>query len=773
MLFNIRSTSYRAFLLALMAFFPFIVSTTALAEKITAIIIEGNQRIEDEAILSKIKSKIGSEMTATEVATDLRQIFTSGYFDDVKADFDKGVLSYTVVERKIIQELDYIGNSEIDDDEIAEVIDVKAFQLLDESTIEDALQKIQKSYEDKGFFLTQVTYKVEDLSEPPGAVKLKIIIDEKKKVKIKKVRFIGNKGLTDDTLKERMLTKPATLFGGGNYKEEDIERDFELLKYLYLNEGYAQIKIDPPKTIVTPDKSGIEVIFRIEEGPKFKIGEITFQGDLLKTSDEFLEIMQIDDQKYFSQQIIMKDLSEIQAIYGDKGFAYANIVPRPVMNNETEVMDLVFQITKGEVVSIGEIKISGNTKTRDKVIRREIKLIEGELFNETKKRESIANLNRLGFFKTVDLQPLTDSGESNVMDLNVQVEETSTGTLNLGVGFGGFQGFAVQGSMNQTNLFGRGKNVGFSVNWSENVNRLFNLNYTDPYFLDTKWSFGFDLYQSLRILPDFREQRIGGSIRLGRLLTDFWRTSIRYRFDSTDLIFPPNAYTDIYTPELVKDSEGNASSLMWSLEYDRRNNRRFPTQGFYSNLSFEYVGIGGDLSYSESSLNLRYYKPVVGSLVFRNNFVYGFLASNNSDKTVPLSQLYRLGGANTIRGYNWFTLARRKQSNIAFGELIGDGASFAFEKSFRPFGGLQQIYYNLEFEWAMIKEAGIKGVVFFDAGMAEDDLAVSKIKSSYGAGIRWISPLGPLRFEWGFPIDPNIKLGEDSMLFDFSISSTF
>jgi outer membrane protein insertion porin family len=743
------------------------------SQVILSVLVDGNQRIEDEAILSKIKSKIGSILDPAKVAEDLRALFKTGYFEDVSVDFTSGVLTYKVVERKIIQELDYVGNSELDDDEIAEVIDVKAFQLLDEASIEAAMQKIQKAYEDKGFFLTQVSYKVEDLTDPPGAVKLKIIIDEKKKVKIKRVRFIGNKGLSEDTLKARMLTKPASLFGGGNYKEEDIDRDFELIKFLYLNEGYAQVKIDPPKTLVSPDKSGIEVIFKIQEGPRFKVGEITFEGDLLKTSAEFLEVMKTDEQEYFSQQVIMKDLSELQAIYGDQGYAYANIVPRPIMNNEKAVMDLVFQINQGQKVSIGQIKITGNTKTRDKVIRREVKLIEGELYNETAKRDSIANLNRLGFFKAVDMQPITDSGESDVMDLNVQVEETSTGTLNLGVGFGGFQGFAVQGSMNQTNLFGEGKNVGFSVNWSQRVNKLFNLNYTDPHFLDTKWSFGVDAYQSLRFLPDFNETRIGGAIRLGRLLTDYWRTSVRYRLDDTNIGFRSNAYRDIYPVELEKESEGYASSLTWFLEYDRRDNRRFPTKGFYSNFSFEYAGLGGDLNYSETSMNVRYYKPIIGSLVWRNNFVYGFLATNQSGKPLPISQLYRLGGANTIRGYNWFTLSKRKYSADAFAELIGDGATYPNFKAERPFGGSQQLYYNLEFEWAIVKEAGIKGVVFYDVGLADDDLAVSSIKSSYGAGIRWISPLGPLRFEWGFPIDPDIRYGEQSMVFDFSISSTF
>lgn len=743
-------------------------------QTILSILTDGNQRIEDEAILTKIDSKSGQPLNAKTIAKDLRSIFKTGFFDDVRADFTDGILTFVVSERKIIQELDYIGNSEIDNDEIAEAIDVKAFQLLDEAAIEEAMQKIQKSYEDKGFFLTQVSYKVEELSEPPGAVKLKFIIDEKKKVKIKKVRFIGNHGLKEDVLTARMLTKPATLFGGGNYKEEDIDRDYELLKFLYLNEGYAQVRIDPPKTIVSPDKNGIEVIFKITEGPKFKIGEITFEGDLLKTPEEFLAVMTTHKQEYFSQQVIMKDLSEIQAIYGDQGYAYANIVPRPIMNDEKAIMDLVFQINQGEKVSIGEIKITGNSKTRDKVIRREVKLIEGELYNETAKRNSVANLNRLGFFKAVDVQPVTDSGQSDVMDLNIQVEETSTGTLNLGVGFGGFQGFAVQGSMNQTNLFGEGKNVGFSINWSENINRLFNLNYTDPYFLDTMWSLGVDAYQTLRLLPDFRESRIGGAIRLGRMLDDYWRTSIRYKLDETDLTFDESRrLSDIYDPADDKKSEGYMSSLTWFLEYDRRDNRRFPTKGFYTNFSFEYGGLGGDLSYSETSLNMRFYQPLFGSLVWRNNFVYGVLAANDSSKGVPIGQLYRLGGANTIRGYNWFTVAKRRPSAVAFNQLVAEGNPNAAFLAQRPTGGLQQLYYNLEFEWGLVKEAGIKGVVFFDVGQAEDDISVTRLKSAYGAGIRWISPLGPLRFEWGFPVDPDPRYGEEKVVFDFSISSTF
>lgn len=746
-------------------------STASQAQIVKSVAVDGNQRIEDQAILSKVNSQAGQNLDPKQVAKDIHNLYESRFFDHIKADFTDGVLTYVVKERAVIAELIFTGNKALDSDELSEAINVKAFQLLDQNLLDEAIAKIQKAYEEKGFYLTRATYEVEALKQPPGAVKLKIVIDERRKIKVKRVRFIGNENLTDSFLSARMLTKPVGWFGmGGAFKEESLERDNELLRFLYLNEGYAQVKIDPPRVNITPDKKGIEVVFKLEEGPRYKIGQIDFQGDLLKTKEEFLDVLKVDNEKYFSQQVIMQDMSEIQAIYGDEGYAYANIIPRPIMNDDSAVMDIVFDINQGEKITIGEINISGNTKTRDKVIRRQIRLIEGELYNETKKRESLANINRLAYFKEVDLQPVTSSGADDVMDINVNVEETSTGTLNFGVGFGGWQGFSVQGSMNQINLFGRGESLGFSVNWTENIDRLFNLNYTDPFFLDTDWSFGFDLYQSIRLLPDFRERRAGGALRLGRRYGDYWRTSLRYKLDKTFLEFGSNAFRDIYPVSDERASEGLTSSLTATLEYDRRNNRMFPTDGFYSSASFEYAGIGGDLKYSELLLNARFYQPIYGSLIFRNNIVYGALFANGSG-IIPINQLYRIGGPNTIRGYNFFTVARRRFSNQALSSLAG--VPNAWYLAHRPYGGTQQAYYNAELEWGLVKEAGIKGVVFFDIGYADDSLVLDELKSSYGAGIRWISPMGPLRFEWGFPTSPDERYGEKKVNFDFSIQSTF
>ncbi|MCO5113463.1 MAG: outer membrane protein assembly factor BamA [Bdellovibrionaceae bacterium] len=751
----------------------FVMASVSQAQVVKSIGVDGNQRIEDQAILTKIKSKAGQTLDRKQVAEDIRTLFETQFFNHIKVDFNDGYLTYIVDERAVISELVFLGNKSLDNDELSEVINVKTFQLLDKNLLDEAVSKIQKAYEEKGYYLTRATYEVEELKEPPGSVKLKIKIDERSKIKIKKVRFIGNENLSDSFLSARMLTKPTGWFGmGGAFKEEALERDAELVRFLYLNEGYAQVKIDPPRVNITPDKKGIEIVFRLEEGPKFKIGRIEFSGDLLKTRDEFLELIKVHKEEYFSQQVIMQDMAAIQAVYGDEGYAYANIIPRPIMNDKDAIMDIVFDIHKGEKVKIGEIKITGNTKTRDKVIRRQVRLIEGELYNETKKRESVANINRLSYFKNVDMQPTTaGGGASDVMDLNIQVEETSTGTLNFGVGFGGWQGFSVQGSMNQINLFGRGESLGVSINWTENIDRLFNLNYTDPFFLDTDWSFGFDVYQNIRLLPDFRERRAGAAVRLGRRYGDFWRTSMRYKFDKTFLEFGDNALRDIYPIPAEKASEGFTSSLTATLEYDRRNNRMFPTDGFYSSASFEYAGIGGDLNYSELLLNARFYRPIYGSLIFRNNMVYGLLFANGSDNIVPINQLYRIGGPNSVRGYNFFTVAKRKYSPQAYVQLTG--TPNAWYLAHRPYGGTQQFYYNAEFEWGLVKEAGIKGVVFFDVGHADDSLNVSRLKSSYGAGIRWISPMGPLRFEWGFPVDPDERYGEKKMNFDFSIHSTF
>lgn len=757
-------------------------AATASAAQISKVKVLGNVRIEQASILDKISLRPGQAFSQSQATRDVKNLFETGFFYDIQVDLTGSVLSYTVVEKPVIAKVEYIGNRAFDDDEMSETTSINSNELLDIKKVNIGIEGIKKKYEEKGFFLAKVEYKIKKSKGQVGT--LSFNIDEGDKVKIKRVNLIGNQSLSDSKIKGLMATREKGLFGmSGSFQKETLRRDQEVIGYIYRNEGYAQVKVSPANISLTRDKRGMTVTYHIDEGQKYRIGEISFAGDVDFTDEELLKEVSIDDQKYFSQAVLLADIAKLQAKYGDDGYAYTNVVPRPDMSSETQIVGISFDIKKGEKVTIGEINVTGNTNTRDKVVRRELRLYEGELYNETNKRKSLANVRRLGFFDNVEFQNKVSPDGSDIMDLDVNVKERSTGQLNIGAGYGGFQGFTLQGSVQQANFLGKGINFGLNVNYSERREQLFNLSVTDPYFRDTDYSLGFDAFSSLRQVIDFTDTKTGAGVTVGKRYGDFLRASLKYKFQKVELDLNPSAPTDaadpsatppvdeLYSDERVEEAQGFSSGVTASVSYDKRNDRQFPTEGYFARASVEQTGIGGDLNFTKAAFNFRYYKPLVGSLVWRNNINYGWVSSTSGE--VPVNELYRLGGPNTIRGYDFFSIAETRYSAQALQTALADGLPNAEERANIPFGGTQQFYYTFELEWALIKEAGIKGVVFFDVGMAHDEFTMANLKSSYGFGFRWNSPMGPLRFEWGFPIDPNEEIGEKKQDFQFSIMQSF
>lgn len=743
----------------------------AYAVEISDIEVKGQNRIEKVSILDKISFKKGSVFSQAKVTADVKRLFKTGFFYDIKVDLTGTVLTYSVVEKPVIERVEYSGNRAFDDEELSEVTGIKSNELLDIKKVNTAIEAIKKKYEEKGFFLAKVSYKTESKKE---GSRLVFDIDEGDKVKIKRVNLVGNKSLSDSKIKALMATREKGLFGmSGSFQKETLKRDREVIGFIYRNEGYAEVKVSNANVALTRDKRGMMVTYYIEEGKKYKIGDISFSGDVDFTEEELLKDVKIDENKYFSQAVLLSDISKLQAKYGDEGYAYTNVVPRPDIKPDSDVVAITYDIKKGDKVFLGEINVKGNTNTRDKVVRRELRIFEGELYSETEKRKSLANVRRLGFFDNVEFQNSVSPEGADIMDLDIDVKERSTGQLNIGAGYGGFQGFTLQGSVQQANFLGKGINFGLNVNYSERRQQLFNLNITNPYFMDTDWTVGFDAYRSLQRVLDFADTKTGGGLTVGRRFNDFFTASLKYKFEEVKLDYDNDVFTDVFTPEREENAEGFSSGLTASFSYDRRNDRQFPTNGYFARLALEQTGIGGDLNYTKGTFNLRYYKPIYGSLIWRNNLNYGWVGTTRDE--VPINELYRLGGPNTIRGFDFFSIAERIRSDQAFNAAIQGGfqTDEADARANIPFGGTQQLYYNLEFEWALIKEAKIRGVVFFDVGMANNDFKLNELKSSYGLGVRWNSPMGPLRFEWGFPIDPDTLLGEQSQDFQFSIMQSF
>ncbi|CAE79374.1 conserved hypothetical protein [Bdellovibrio bacteriovorus HD100] len=745
--------------------------------------VAGNRKIEKDAILTKIVTKVGESYSAQHIREDVQALFNMGFFNDIQVDrkaTGKDVtLTYTVLEKPSVVEITYEGNSEVKSEDIADATGIKPYQLLNMAKVKEAVEKIQKLYEDKGFFLAKIDSEVQEVTKDE-TVRLVFKIRENDKVKVKKITFLGNNHMGDSSLKSKMLTQEGGFFSGisgsGQYKQEMFERDVQILRFLYWNQGYVQAKVDRPQVTVTPDKKNIYITIRIEEGEQYNVGDVDFAGDLLFPKSELREVIKIDDNGVFAYDVLQKDISELTAKYGDLGYAYANVIPRTRFNDKERRVDLVFEFDKGNKVYFGKINMVGNSKTRDKVIRRELKVHEGELYNETRRRQSLENIQRLGFFEEVNFKTSIDPERTEVMNVDISVKERNTGQIQLGAGYGTSQGFTLQGSISQANFLGKGQNLGASLNLS-NTGSYYSLSFTEPYFRDTLWSLGADLYQSANTgRVDYDENHTGGAIRLGHPLAEYTRGFLKYKYDDTKLSKKYDSDGKLITdPDLfpLESASGVTSSMTGTVEYDTRNDRQMPTKGIYSSGSYEYAGLGGDLKYTRGNANFRYYKNLFWDVVWRNNIQYSRIDGLDGQE-VPFSELYLLGGPYSLRGYRSYRVGKMKFSEMIYNDLIAEGKSDAEarEKAMRFYGGVQQAMYQTELQFPLVKEAGIMGAGFFDIGAADDVLTDNNFFADVGFGIRWYSPIGVLRFEWGFPLNRNPAY-QDATVFEFSIGPSF
>jgi outer membrane protein insertion porin family len=765
--------------------FVFFFIGSAFAQSVvSAIKIEGNKKIESSAILEKITSKTGKPVDKKVIRQDIQNVFDMGFFDDVQVAKEAGELIFRVSEKPSISAIEFSGNNEVDDSDLKEKIGIKAFEIVNYGKIQKAIGEIQRAYEEKGYLLVGVTFELQPEPKAPQSAKLIFKIDEKDKVRVKRISFIGNKHVKNEELKAFMMTQEGGLFsflsGGGTYKQEIFDEDVRRMSLIYLNKGYVQAKISRPEVSVTPDKKSIYISVRIDEGEQFQVGEVDFAGDIHFDKSELFEAVKIDESVDFSYETMQNDLRALEAKYGDLGYAYANIIPRTNIREKERKIDILYEVDKGQKVYFRKINVIGNTSTRDKVIRRELRVLEGELYNETQKRQSISNIKRLGFFEDVQFLTKTPPGREDQMDIDVVVKERNTGQFQLGAGYATALGAQLTVQLDESNFMGYGYRAGVRVEYNGARYQNYTVSFTDPYFKDTFWNVGTDLYYTDSRVVQFIQQNSGGVLRAGHpLFYDYFNNNtfyafLSYKYDDTFVSFPAERdLSDVLDPATVN---GVTSSTTLSLEYDKRNDRLMPTAGQYASLSYEFAGLGGDISYMKSTANARYYKNIFWDVVFRNNFSYGLISSVDG-KEIPFTQLFRLGGPNNLRGFAFRNVGTRKFSQKYFDYLTPPngttGADQARQLATTVLGGRQQIFYMGELEFPLAKEAGMRAVIFYDVGMAEDDLVASRLRSDIGFGIRWFSPMGPLRFEFGFPLDRQSQFGERSNNFQFAVGSPF
>jgi outer membrane protein insertion porin family len=724
-------------------------------ERIVRIDIKGNRRIEKAAILGVMQTREGEILSPAQVRADLKAIYKLGYFTDVRMEVSKTpegqVLTVTVKEKPSIREIMVEGNNKIKKDKILETMNLKRFSVASEGAIKDDINKVEEMYRKKGYYEAHITYEL----QPAGRHQVNLIlhVNEGPKEAIKSIEFTGNKTFSAKELRKVMETKERGFYlislitGAGKLNRDTLERDLERISSFYYNHGYIRAKVGEPKIAI---KSGwIYITIPIEEGPEYHVGKIDVSGDLLESKAKLLALLKTPKEKVYSRQVLQEDLSTLGDFYADRGYANADIAPLIKENNKKLTVNVTFDIHKGRKVYFERIEISGNIKTRDKVIRRELRVYEQGLFNATKLKESIRNLRRLEYFQDVNFAT-TPGSAPNRMNLRITVKERPTGTFGLGAGYSTQDRIVGMVQVSQNNLFGRGQQVKVQAVVGAISHRI-RASFVEPYLFDKPLSLGIDAYNWLQEYNEYNRVSVGGAIRLSHPLKwKYTRLFWMYRFENVHLnnLIPNAAETLVQASKIH-----NTSATSFIIRRDSRDSLFAPTHGSDNSVSVEIAGLGGDTAFVRYIAESGWYIPLKWGCV---GVLHGRAGGMNklSWGAMPAYELFYLGGIDTIRGFKYAEISPRDPRT---GDRIG---------------GPRFLQLNTEIRFPLYKKLGIIGTVFFDAGNVYGPNYVGPfLRPTSGVGIRWFSPMGPLRIEYGYNITKHPW--ERSGAWEFTMGGTF
>jgi outer membrane protein insertion porin family len=742
-------------------------------ERIADIVIIGNESRESAAILPLLTSKVGDVFSADKTNEDVKAIYRIGIFKDVRVESlktEKGIsLIFTVVEKPFVRAVNITGNKEIASDKIRDGIDLKTNGVFSNDQLAKSVKKIKSLYANEGYYLAEVDSTTTKSGK--NGIRVTFSIKEGEKVLIKKISFEGNRIFSQRKLRKQMETKEkwflSWITGAGTYKEDVLKNDVNRIADLYYNNGYVNVKVGEPKVTLLPDKSGLLVTIGITEGDQYRTGTIDFKGDLLESKEELRSKIKLESGEVFSREVLRGDVFTLTDVYADKGYAFANVSPLSKVDPVKKTIDITYDFEKGDKIYIERINISGNTKTRDKVIRREFKLAEGDLYNSTALKRTKQNLSNLGFFEEASIAPAKGSTATK-LDLNTQVKEKSTGQFSIGAGYSSSDGIIGQGSIQQNNFLGLGLKGTLSASLGGKT-QLYNIGLTDPYFLDTNWTLGFDVYRSERDYEDYTRRVTGGDVKAGYRLTDQLSTFWLYKYEVKKLYDFSPAF--LANPSQITETSGTIGSLYGSLSLDTTDYRLDPSKGYAGTVSAEYAGLGGNQRFARFIGQSSVFFPLMWSTVFSLRGELGYMMQMG--KEIPIDEKFYLGGISTLRGYSSRTVCPVQTTYLkTINPVTGLATTIP---SMIYLGGIKEAVFNADYVFPIIKDAGLKGVVFFDAGNSygPGEQYFSKVLMSYGLGVRWYSPMGPLRLEYGIPVNPRAGIDSKSGKFEFSIGGFF
>ena len=720
--------------------------------------VSGNKRIESDAILAVVESREGRRFDPEALNRDLRSIYEMGFFEDVQIETEDSPggkkVTFKVSEKQSIGKILFKGNKKIDQKDLEKVLGIKQYSILDRREIKDSIERLRDYYHGEGFYNVEIRERIEEL--PNNEVALTYVIDEGEKVYIRKIQFKGNATLDSDDIKDVMDTSEKGFFSfltrSGQLDRKKLESDVTKIKSFYYNNGFVKAQVGEPD-ISFQKEEGLIITITINEGPQYTMGKVSVAGDLIKDVEELYGTLKITEEKVYNREVIRSDIMRLTEVYADEGYAFADITPKIKEDDEKHTVDLTYQISKGQKVRFERIEIAGNDRTRDKVIRRELKVVEGGYFSGKNMKRSVQNLYRLGFFEEVEVN--TEQGSSDdKMNLDINIKEGPTGLFSLGVGYSSVEKTIGIVELAQNNLFGSGQSLSAKASLSS-VSTKYNISFTEPWLFDKPLSAGIDVYNWDYEYDEYTKDSVGGKLRFGFPLGPEFTTGIvSYAYDDSDI-------SDIEetAAQVIKDMEGTnvTSSVTLGVNRDSRDRYFNARSGSINTLSVEYAGgfLGGDNYFTKYNARTAWFFPLFWETSFSLQGRWGFVEQRSGGE-LPVYEKFRIGGMNTVRGFDYGSISPLDPET---GDRIG---------------GEKMMVYNLEFRFPLQKEQGVWGVVFFDAGNVftkDEEWTFKGIRMGAGAGIRWLTAIAPLRLEWGYNL--NRKPDEDSSNWEFTLGTPF
>lgn len=736
------------------------------AVKVASIDIRGNKKIELPAIEGRLTLKPGDPYTPENVRGQIRILYETGYFEDVQVETEstpEGIaLIFIVQEKPFITEIVFDGNEELSDDKLKEKITIKSQAFLDQQQAKESAEKIRLAYQEDGYFSAQVIPIVQTLDE--DRKRLTFFIKEGEKAKIKTVNFDGMRSASKSEIFKVTATRewvpwyglftqlklPSFMSDAGVLKREEMNNDVERIREVLLNKGYLNAQVGLPTVELSDDKKWFVVSYAISEGEPFTIAEVGFRGNTVFEDPELREKMKIKPGEIFQRQKIRDEISRLTDLYGSKGYAFAEVVPNVNPNAEERTATIILNIKEGEMMRIRQININGNDKTKDNVIRRELRVDEQDVIDTPSLKRSFQRLNNLNFFETVEILP--QQVDVDKVDLNVRVKEKPTGQFSIGGGFSTLDKLVAIADITEGNLGGNGW-MGRIRGQLGQQRTLGLITFRNPYLNDSLTSMQVDIYRSMTNYITYFEEKSGASLTFGRWLSEYVTGSISLVAEELNFSDPTIDAPEIILTQLGKQT---TTGFRTSLARDTRDYFLDPRTGLRTSVGFDFGTpyLGGTNNFYKYYLDAIKYTPLPFDTRFSIHARYG-AAEGIDGKPIPLTERFFVGGINTMRGF----VFGRAGPVTPSGSLIG---------------AAKELIFNNDFIFTISSEAKLNGVIFFDWGKGFDDneaVSFGALRKAAGLEGRWISPFGPLRAAYGINLDA--REGERKGVFEFTIGSLF